>query len=127
MTRENNTMNLKKIIILTSLFIISCITDNKAYNTAIEFLKSDSVIKNNVGSNIKIDGITWQRICTHDADNKYGGAFALFEMLIKDKKGESIRVFVLLKFLDNKWVGDKIIYNPNDNLYFKIHTKYAFD
>lgn len=115
---------INKIIIISLFVFVSC-KNTETYRMAEDYLKHDSNIISKVGTDsIQLGGVVWTHVCPNDIDNQYGGAFALYDILVKDNKGEYISAYVFLKKRDEKWMHDTILYNPDKETIIKIHKKY---
>jgi len=104
--------------------LVSC-KNTETYKLAENYLKNDSLIMSKSGTDsIILGGIVMTHVCPDDIENQYGGAFALYDILVKDKKGEYVSAYVFLKKRDDKWIHDTILYNPDKETVIKIHKKY---
>lgn len=116
------------VVFFLAFIFSGCGVNTKAYKIAKDYLINDSLVKSRVGNNVSVAyGSAHFKICENDIDNLYGGAFALFDIPVKQTNGEYIRTYVFLrKDSTNNWYGDSIVFNPDQETRIEIYKKYDF-
>ncbi len=116
------------IITFSVILFSSCGTKTEAYKIAKNYLLNDSVVISKIGKKAEVANfIPKFIICNEDINDKYGGPFALFDIPIKDSDADKYtKSYVFLKKENEKWVGDTIMYDPDEKTIMEVFLKYGF-